>query len=338
MTKTSALEASKALNAGTRMGHTGKLLLAFVVLMGIALVIFGWEDALLVASRTSPWDLAILCLLAAAHYVIRAGRWHSLVRVNGADSSFGANMRHFFGGFAMTATPGRVGELVRLRWLQLETGRGFGGLLPIAFADRAMELAAMLLVIVGALAFSNLETNAVWGLLLVCFAIVVVSCRPALLEGTLGGIWRLIGRRKGRIFVKLRRAIRSLGPSMRPKVLLPLLTVGALGWLIEGYAFWLLLGWLDISVPFPAAAAIFLVAILAGALSGLPGGFGGMEATGVALLVLQGVASESAVVAIVIIRLATLWFAVLVGLVVFPFAEAGATQTQRDRLAARGEG
>lgn len=306
------------------MGHTGKLMIGFMLCMAAALFVFGWEDAMVVARTLSPWHLAGLCALAGLHYVIRAARWHMLVRAHGVRSTAAQNMLHFFGGFAMTATPGRLGELVRLRWLRRVTGTKFSQLLPIALADRAVELASLLLLVLGALAFTNLGSGAVWILLAVTAALVVVFCQPVLLETFVVRVWRGIGRRRTRIFVKLRRIIRDLATIMRLRILIPVLLIGTLGWALEGLAFWLLLDWLAIPLPLSTATAIFMVAILAGALSGLPGGFGGTEATGVGLLMLQGIAPESAIIAILIIRLATLWFAVLIGLFVFPIAEARA--------------
>jgi uncharacterized protein (TIRG00374 family) len=94
------------------------------------------------------------------------------------------------------------------------------------------------------------------------------------------------------------------------------------GWSLEGVAFWALLQWLGATeVTLMSAAAIFLVAVLSGALSGLPGGLGGTEATAVALLLLQGVSADIAILATAIIRITTLWFAVTLGLVIFPLAE-----------------
>jgi len=305
-----------------RLGNTGWLLLLFVLGMGLAFFVLGWDEAVAMMRQISVGHLMILCALAALHYGVRAARWHMLVRAHGVASSFGQNMRHFFGGFAMIPTPGRLGELVRLRWLRRESGQRFARLVPIAFADRAIELASMLLLIAGTIAFSNLGTNSVWGLLAVTTILVALSCHPEMLELLIVRSWRLVGRRRTRVFVRLRRMIRDLKPIMRPPVLVPVLLIGVAGWLAEGVAFWLLLGWLDIPLPFSTATSIFLVAVLAGAVSGLPGGFGGTEATGIALLVLQSIPPESAVIAIVIIRMTTVWFAIMIGLFAFPIAEA----------------
>jgi uncharacterized protein (TIRG00374 family) len=61
--------------------------------------------------------------------------------------------------------------------------------------------------------------------------------------------------------------------------------------------------------------------MLVGALSFLPGGLGGTEASMVALLMLNNVAQSQAVAATVLIRLATLWFAVALGVIALSMAE-----------------
>jgi uncharacterized protein (TIRG00374 family) len=73
--------------------------------------------------------------------------------------------------------------------------------------------------------------------------------------------------------------------------------------------------------------AIFVCALsmLAGALSFLPGGLGGAEAVMVSLLVLKCMSMPAAIAATVFIRLATLWFAVLIGLVALIRSRHGET-------------
>lgn len=305
-----------------RISLTGWALLAFAAILAVGLAFTGWEDAAEAVFSLGPWKLLALSCFALGHYLVRALRWHVMVRVGGVDTSIGTNALHFFGGFAMTATPGRVGELVRLRWLMRATGKGFGHLLPIAFADRAIELASIVALIAVALLMTNLDSGAVWWVLVVGLVIVWVACKPRALSAAVNAMYRLVGRRKPRLFVKLRRLSRRLQPFMRFPIFLPILLLGVFGWALEGVAFWLLVGWLGADLSLAAATAIFLTAVLSGALSGLPGGLGGTEATSVALLALQGVPLETAILATAIIRIATLWFAVLIGFIVLPFAEA----------------
>ena len=88
------------------------------------------------------------------------------------------------------------------------------------------------------------------------------------------------------------------------------------------YAFWLLLTWMDVEIGFWLAVLIFVFSTLAGGLTGAPGGIGGAEAAMVGLLLLEGIPFEVALPATAVIRATTLWFAILIGLGVFPYAEA----------------
>jgi uncharacterized protein (TIRG00374 family) len=106
--------------------------------------------------------------------------------------------------------------------------------------------------------------------------------------------------------------------------------LGVVGWFAEGLAFYLLLQWMGSDIDLWMSVAIFVFATLAGGLTGAPGGLGGAEAAMVALLAFQGVPLEIAVPATLIIRVTTLWFAILIGFAVFPFAES---RSQRVRHA-----
>ena len=121
---------------------------------------------------------------------------------------------------------------------------------------------------------------------------------------------------------RVRRAARSLKAFSRADILTLATILGLIGWLAEGYAFWLLLTWMDANISFWLAVLIFVFSTLAGGLTGAPGGIGGAEAAMVGLLLLEGIPLEVALPATAVIRLTTLWFAILIGLGIFPYAEA----------------
>lgn len=300
---------------------TALLFALFVAGMVGAVASMGWDTAARALSNLGTGKVALLLAFATGHYLIRAMRWHLLARAAALPTTFRQNLRHFFGGFAMTATPGRLGELVRLRWIGRETGWPVERSAAIAFADRALELMAVTLLIILAVGLSNLGTSAVWPVVAIAGVIAWITCRPGLLTRVVELVWRRVGR-GARFFVRLRRMTKGLVPFMKPKILVSSIVLGMGGWFLEGVAFYTLLIWLGEDVPLWTATAIFLAAVLSGALSGLPGGLGGTEAASVALLLLQGVSLETALLATVIIRITTLWYAVLIGLIILPFSEA----------------
>jgi hypothetical protein len=66
-----------------RLARTGLLLGAFVALVVVAVVAAGWDDAVAAARALGPERMAALCALAAAHYLLRAWRWHLIVQAAG---------------------------------------------------------------------------------------------------------------------------------------------------------------------------------------------------------------------------------------------------------------
>lgn len=298
----------------------GLLALVIVGLVGLAAAT-GWEDTWAQISKLQPGWIVALLALSLINYGLRGVRWHLCARALGVPTRFTQNMRHFLGGFAMTVTPGRVGELIRMRWLRRETGWAVERTAPLVLVDRAADLAAMALILGLALLLSASGIPGAVPIAGLAIVAAVVVTRPKLLSWMVTRGYRAVGAWP-RLFGRVRQAARSLGRFSSPRVLSLALLLGAVGWLAEGWAFHLLLIWMGVDIGLWMAVAIFVFSTLAGGLTGAPGGLGGAEATMVVLLGLQGVPLDVALPATAVIRLTTLWFAILIGLLVFPVAEA----------------
>ena len=99
----------------------------------------------------------------------------------------------------------------------------------------------------------------------------------------------------------------------RPLVLASALIISIFAWGAEALAFYWILEFMGADIPLQIAIFIYALAMLAGAVSFMPGGLGGAEAVMVGLLTWKGMPVPDAVAATVLIRLATLWFAVAIG-------------------------
>jgi uncharacterized protein (TIRG00374 family) len=105
---------------------------------------------------------------------------------------------------------------------------------------------------------------------------------------------------------------------LRGRALLYGTALGVAAWFAECVALYLVLGGLGSwTLTLYAATFVYALSTLAGALSLLPGGLGVTELGMTALLVLFGVARETAVAAVLIVRLCTLWFAAGLGVIVY---------------------
>jgi len=169
-------------------------------------------------------------------------------------------------------------------------------------------------------AVSTAGISGAWTVALIALLMAWAATRPVLFRGLITIAWKMVGR-FARLFASLRRAALGLSVFSKPAVFFPATLLGMIGWFVEGYAFYLLLGWMGADISLPVSVAIFFFAMLSGGASGLPGGIGGAEAAMIALLSLQGIPLEITLPATAIIRMTTLWFAIVLGLGVFPFAE-----------------
>lgn len=312
-------ETSPARRLRDRLAIAALVVLFLAGLIGLAAAT-GWEETLAQIARLTLLQGVALLALSLVNYLLRGLRWHLFARRLGLPTVLAQDMRHFLGGFAMIVTPGRVGELVRMRWLKRETGWAFERTAPLVLMDRASDLAAMAIILAlsvaitagglgGALPVAGLALMAAYG-----------ATHPRLLAAIVTRLFRVTGLFP-RLFGRIRVAARSLGRFGNAATVVPAMALGVTGWLAEGYAFHLLLGWMGAEIGLWKAIGIFVFATLAGGLTGAPGGVGGAEAAMIALLALDGVAMEVSVPATAIIRVTTLWFALGLGLLVFPVAE-----------------
>ncbi len=296
------------------------MLALFAIGIGGVVLYTGWDTTLLEIRRIGWAQFLLLLVLSAGNYLLRAFRWHIFARALGLTTPYSQNLIHYLGGFALTITPGRVGELVRLRWIKRATGVGMMQTSAMMLADRAADLAGVAVLLLVAAGFSFGSSGGAYWVVGVAFVLAYLATNPRFMAAMVTLGWRSLGR-GARFFAGVRRAVRRLRLFGRLAIILPALALSLIGWLFEAYAFYLLLGWLGADLGFWAAVAIFLFSMLGGGATGLPGGLGGAEAAMVVLLTLQNVPLDIALPATAIIRITTLWFAILIGIIVFPFAE-----------------
>lgn len=312
-----------------RIEYTAALTVAAFAALAVAASAWaGGEEVLKHFGRLTPPLVGALLGLSLINYAARALRWHLYIRRLGLGVPFRTSALQFVAGFALTTTPGKVGEALRLWLMERRNGVPYARSIPLLFADRIIDLLAMgILALVGLLALSAPSGLYVLGAGATA-GVLALTMRPWAALRAVGLGYRVVGRRP-RLFAGMRGAIRRTAELFAPKVLGAAMLLTILGWLAECAALALVLRALDADIGALGAILTFTVAMLAGAATLLPGGLGGTEATMVALLALQGVGLEAAIPATAIIRASTLWFAVLLG-----FAALSPALHQARRVAA----
>ena len=293
-----------------------------------AAALSGWDETLEALGRIGLLDILILLALSLANYGLRGWRWLLFSDALGCAAPARANAVFYVAGFAFTATPGKVGELARLWWLRAGFGVSLarGGALTIA--DRGADLAAVALLAAFSSAWASGSPVAALIAGAISLSIVWMVFWTPVAQRAVGAAYGAIDRAP-RLFATLRGAARAVRKLGRRAVAAPGLALGLLGWAAEALAFAWLLSALGLEIAPMTAVFIFTAAMLVGALSGLPGGLGGVEATMLGLLALAGAPFEPALAATAVIRATTLWFAIALGFAALPIALRTAAGQER---------
>ena len=271
----------------------------------------GWREVIAASVRAGVGVIAGMLALSLLNYVLRFVRWqHYLARLD-APVPWGASARIYFAGFALTTTPGKLGELFRGLLLKAY-GVPLMASTAAFFAERAIDLLAIVLLC--SMVFQLYPAAA--PVILVAGGFVLSAIIAVQSPRWIQAVAAWAGKQHGRL-AHLLSHLCSLILSFRRCFDLPTtgyaLVLGLLAWGAEALGFHWLLHALGYPVPLALSVFIYAFAMLAGGISFLPGGIGGSELVMVGLLVWQGLPEPVAVSATLITRLATLWFAVGLG-------------------------
>lgn len=279
------------------------------------LVIYLGVDQLFQAFATfRSWIIFPVLLLTLSNYFLRYLKWSLYLKVLEISVAPLRNLTIFLGGLSMVVTPGKIGELLKSYLLKSSQGIAMGRTMPIVMAERITDLIALLLLmLIGAITFRRgIEIVLFLSGMVALFLVVLSSQRLSL--WLLQFLTQLPGLR--RIGETLQEFYRSMVVLFRPRPLAIALVLSVAAWFCECLGFyWVVHGFSDgDSLSLPLAVFIYSASTVGGLPT--PGGLGltdgGMTAL---LLMLSHVSKPTAGAATLMIRMATLWFAVVVGVI-----------------------
>ena len=282
--------------------------LAVLVFIGLA----GYGDYRETARKLADFPMTHLfgaLGLAALNFGVRFCRWEYYLRVLSVSVPFKTSSLVFLSGLAMSITPGKAGELLKSYLLRDRAGVPLTASVPVVLMERLTDVISVVLLSLIGLAYLP------WPMLWVMAAVAGI-CAAALL---------VLRSRRGGNFSELpvlrrwKEELRASQEGLRllagPRVMGLAVALGVVAWCSEGVALWLILQGLDADISLLRVLPIYAAATLVGAVSTIPGGLVGTEGSMVALLQQSGLTRGVSSAGTLLVRLATLWFAIAVGLV-----------------------
>jgi uncharacterized protein (TIRG00374 family) len=301
------------------IGLAGVALLGDVRQLGVQLSGFAWSA------------FAIALGLSAANYLIRFLRWQLYLRHQRVRVPWRSSALVFGAGLSLAITPGKLGELVKSYLLRELHDVPATRTAPVVAAERVSDLIALLLLaVIGVAAYGIATTLVLAAAALIGIGLVLLAWpRPtrALID--------LVTRpaRLARFRAPLQEMYGGLATLCRPRALAGATALALPAWACECVGFAVIVNaFPGAHVDLGLAMVIYASTTIAGALSFLPGGLGVTEGAMTMLLVRWATRLDGAMAfdATLLTRLATLWFAVLLGLGCLVIARRRVQARRRD--------
>jgi uncharacterized protein (TIRG00374 family) len=292
--------------------------LVLAVALGIAVYaalffFFNFRAVVSALARFDPALIPAVLGLVSLSYVGRFFRWHYYLKVLKVSVPLGTNAAIFAAGLSMTISPGKLGEILKSVFVRQASGAPIARTAPAVVAERATDGTGMVLWgFIGAFALDLPPWTMLAFLGVAVFGIAVLRSKALSLLAE-------------RVLLKL-PLLDRLAPHLRAfhgasnellgaRALAVGTIVSFLSWGLECLGVYLCAVGLGANEDFLLIVFVFAVSSLLGVLSMIPGGIGAVEA-GLALQFtrLAGMPSGLAGALTFVIRLATLWWATLIGI------------------------
>ncbi len=300
-----------------------KKLIAGLVLGFITLVVFGaigdFKKLYGLAVNFNAWLFIPILALSMANYTLRYGKWQYYLHLLGHRVNPWTSLGVYYTGVGMAITPGKFGEVIKSSLIRATDGVQEYETLPVVIMERLVDMVSILLL-VGAGLGTVMRSPKV----LIAGVVLTGVMFFVFLTGPTG---RRVYKLLGRMLLKkldaghIDKAMQNQRILLRPVPFLISTVISLLAWSCEAMGMYLVVLGLHGSISVPDAIFIYSTGTLAGAVSMLPGGLGATEASLAVLLGPMGMRifadGSHAIAATLLVRVCTLWFAVLVGIVAF---------------------
>ena len=228
----------------------------------------------------------------------------------------------FLSSFIMSVTPGKVGEVFKSYLLKEQNGTPISKSAPIILAERITDFISLIMLsLVGAIMFGY-ESNLliIIGSLFIVLIMLISSKKISYFIIGLFNKFAFFKKLSHKVYV----GYDSIYRMVRIKELIVCIFLSILAWFFECLGMYIVINSFGtvnpVHIDIYVSIFIYGFATIAGSVTMLPGGLGATDASITFLLVsLKSVAQSVAVAATLLVRIATLWFAVIIGIAAILF-------------------
>jgi uncharacterized protein (TIRG00374 family) len=288
------------------------LSIALAAIIYLAFIIYAdYQKIILSFGRFNWWLMPALLILSLGNYFTRFLKWQYYLKLLKVSLKMLDSFAIFLSGLVMSVTPGKMGELLKSYLVKQVNNTPVSKTAPIVFAERITDfLALTLLSVLGAYYFNYGKIIAIIILGVILIGIIILTNRK---------IFEIIIRFALKInflkkhVQKFQNIYDSSSTLLSVFPLISMTALSAFSWGLEGLGYYLVISNFNSGFNLIWSLFSYSFATIVGAISMLPGGLGVTEGSLTFMSVQQGLSQNDATAATFIIRVVTLWFAVLIG-------------------------
>ena len=280
-----------------------------IIVVSSGLIFYGDSNEVLRHISILPIKYLMAALtLTSLNYFLRFLRWEYYLRILKINIPTSESGLIFLSGLGMTLTPWKMGEVLKGYFLQRRHEIPISMTAPIVFMERVTDVLAI--VCLGFIGIQWLP-QPVQVILCACAFFLITGWYFAIRYG--GRVANIPGIRRWKHLLETAQQTSYKLNNLKP--VLVATTLSLLAWTSEGAALWIILLGLEGQISLSGGITIYSVSTLIGALTTLPGGLIGTEGTMVTLIHGLGNGKGTAATSTLLVRVVTLWFALLVGII-----------------------
>jgi glycosyltransferase 2 family protein len=258
--------------------------------------------------------LPIILILIPSSWLFLFLRWNLLLKNSNIKIPLKENLKIYFAGFALAVTPGKFGELIKSQIMKTKFDVPHRTTSSLVLVERLYDLAGAIVVSFIGILLIGIGEYIIAGASIVLISIFVMISSKKLFQNVLKFIGKIKFTQK--YTVPLSESYETIQTSTKGKIVFTSILTTSAYWLLESLGVYFILLSFDINLlNYVHVIATYTSSLILGAASFIPGGLGVVEGSLVGLLNFQGVDISDAFVLVVLIRLFTLWYSVIIGFI-----------------------
>ncbi len=260
--------------------------------------------------KVAIFSLPLIFILSLVSYFFRFLRFRYLLENIGYRFPFFYGFLAYIAGFSLTATPGKVGELIRIRYFsKMRVSRE--AIFSTFILERGLDLIALVLLSCFSFDAINLMAPLLFIILFLCF--VLFLSKSSYLFKWLENLFLNFGFIRGSNLISfVGRAFVDINKWSALNIIKSFF-VGLLAWILTSFSLIYILLLTGADYFNLHLIGVYPVALLVGAISMLPGGLGTTEAAIILQLKSLGMLMPIPVLVAILVRLGTIWFSIFIG-------------------------